>query len=351
VTEVKLHAFVLGQTTRPTIDAHDVYEAVLGDICHLEALGYDGAWLAEHHFSNYALVPNPLVLLAAAARETDRIGLGTAIIVLPLRNPLLVAEEAAMVDILSGGRLQLGLGRGYQPYEFRALGVDFDAAAARLSEGIDLLQHLWTRPDTPFSSSQYDVPALTVTPAPVQRPHPPLWMACGSAGSIGAALDKNCNVVVNVGNRGPGLVEQLRSVFDEQCERRGIDPVTRTFAAQTHGYLVEGQADEDVVVRSSGHLHRVQARLRRDGQGLVGGVNDASGREEGEPTFEGHSSASLMGSAEHMRRQAQRFADLGVTDLFVTYRFGEMQTPRVRESMQAVSEAIAAVTPRQPLTV
>ncbi len=336
---MNLHAFLLGQTMAPTIDARDVYRSLLDDGGILEQLGFHGVWLAEHHFSNYVLVPNPLTLLAAMARTTRSIRLGTSVIVLPLRNPVLVAEEAAMVDQLSEGRLELGFGRGYQPYEFKCLNIPYDEATSRMRESLDLLTHLWTRPDEAFHGKHFQAPGFSVTPAPRQLPHPPLWMAAGSPASVGEALDRGMSIVMNVGNNGPAKAEQMAEMFRAECARRGIAPGSVRFALQTHGYLVESRDDEAKVVRSGGFLHRVQVRLREQRQSIVRGLNDASGSEAGEPTYEGWSSASLIGSRDHIERQLTRFAGLGLTDLFVTMRFGEFETPGIRRSMQAIAEA------------
>ena len=102
---------------------HDVHARTTAEIIEADRLGYDVAWIAEHHFSNkYGILPDPFIYLGYLASKTERIGLGSAVITLPLHNPVRVAENAAFVDILSGGRFMLGLGSGYRPYEFEGPG-------------------------------------------------------------------------------------------------------------------------------------------------------------------------------------------------------------------------------------
>jgi len=339
---VRLHAFLLGQSAEQTIDTRHIYPTLIEDARLAEKFGYDGAWFAEHHFSNYAIVPNSLTLVAAIAQATSTIRLGTSIILLPLRNPIFVAEEIAMVDQLANGRLEVGFGRGYQPYEFKRLGIDFKSSGERLNEGCDFLIHLFKNPDAPFSSSFYSVDGVTITPSPRQEPHPPFWLACGSPASIGMALDKGMSVVMNIGNNGSELADRSAQMFRDVCRERGIDPKSVRFAMQTHGYLIEGSQDEDVIVRSGGYLHRVQQRLREERERLVRGINDASGGEKGEPTFEGWSKASLIGSPDHIRRQIARFSSLGVTDLFVTYRYGFVTTEGTRKSLEFIANEVKA---------
>jgi alkanesulfonate monooxygenase SsuD/methylene tetrahydromethanopterin reductase-like flavin-dependent oxidoreductase (luciferase family) len=245
-----------------------------------------------------------------------------------------------MVDQLSDGRLEAGFGRGYQPYEFDRLGVDFNEALPRLIEGMNLLSHLFVNPDQPFEGHYYKTNSLTITPAPRQLPHPPFWIAAGSAESIGFALDRGLSIVCNVGNNGPDLASRLVDTFHQECHKRAIDPKMVRFALQTHGYLVDSKDEVDTVVRSGGFLHRIQVRLREQRHQIILGINEASGHEKGEPTYAGWSSASLIGDREHIQKQVYRFAGLGISDLFVTMRFGEFKTLGTRQSMQAIAEAI-----------
>lgn len=103
---------------------------------------------------------------------------------------------------------------------------------------------------------------MTIAPTCRKLPHPPVWLACGSPESMGAALDRGMSVVVNIGNSGPALAEKMVQMYRAECARRGLDPSSRRFALQTHGCLIESKDNEDAVVRSGGFLHRVQVRLR-----------------------------------------------------------------------------------------
>ena len=119
------------------------FEATIQDCERAEALGFDSVWLGEHH-NHPLLYPTPLIGLAAIASRTRRVHLGTGVLLLPLYHPLAVAEEGAMVDMISGGRLILGLGAGYAPEEFSAFGISIKERGRRLEEGAALLHRLWT---------------------------------------------------------------------------------------------------------------------------------------------------------------------------------------------------------------
>jgi alkanesulfonate monooxygenase SsuD/methylene tetrahydromethanopterin reductase-like flavin-dependent oxidoreductase (luciferase family) len=162
-------------------DQRDRYEQALTQACHADAVGFDSVWLTEHHFSRHGIVSDSLAVLGHLAARTSSVRLGTAVSVLPLHHPLRFAEAAATVDQLSGGRLDLGIGRGYQPGEFRGFGVDSAEKHDRFAEALDVLQRVWSA-DGPVSHAgrYWSFEDAYPQPRPVQRPHPPLWVATDS---------------------------------------------------------------------------------------------------------------------------------------------------------------------------
>ncbi|HVO94212.1 MAG TPA: LLM class flavin-dependent oxidoreductase [Terriglobales bacterium] len=150
------------------------FDETLRECQRAEQAGFDSVWLGEHH-NNPILHPAPLIGLAALASCTSRIGLGTGVLLLPLYHPMMVAEEGAMVDRVSGGRLILGIGAGYAPEEFAAFGIPLNERGSRLEEGATLLLRLWTEERVTHHGRHYQAADATVTPRPVQRPRPPIW--------------------------------------------------------------------------------------------------------------------------------------------------------------------------------
>src|SRR5713226_5085454 len=119
-------------------------KATLKQLARAEQLGFDSLWVNEHHFHQYGgMMPSLPVLLAALSQHTSTARLGTSVVLLPLYNPLHVAEELAMVDLLSGGRVELGVGRGFVLHDYEVLGVPSDDAQARLIESLDVLRNAW----------------------------------------------------------------------------------------------------------------------------------------------------------------------------------------------------------------
>src|SRR5262249_40986460 len=142
-----------------------------------EDLGFDSVWLTEHHYADYGLASAPSVLLATLAARTSRVRLGIAVYVIPFHHPLRIAEETAMLDILSGGRLTVGLGGGNRPLEFYGHGVPREQSRARMDEAVDVLLQAWTCDRVNFSGTYWKILDVPVYPKPITKPHPQLAFA------------------------------------------------------------------------------------------------------------------------------------------------------------------------------
>jgi alkanesulfonate monooxygenase SsuD/methylene tetrahydromethanopterin reductase-like flavin-dependent oxidoreductase (luciferase family) len=183
-------------TSHPNTEAEpyphrDVHARVTQQILRADELGYDYAWVAEHHFSNeYGIMPDVFVYAAYLAALTKRIKIGTAVVTLPLANPLRVAENAAFVDILSNGRFALGLGSGYRKYEFDGFGVDFDKRRDIQEEALPLLLDLFHAKRVDHHDNYFNFKIAgpyELFPHAVQVPHPPIFLAGATDRSIGVA--------------------------------------------------------------------------------------------------------------------------------------------------------------------
>lgn len=159
--------------TGPELYAHWLEQVDLA-----EQLGYGCVWLTEHHFGPYGgMLPDPQLFLAALSQRTSRIRLGIAVILMPLHNPMRVAEDVAMLDVLSNGRVDVGVGRGMAVTRWDAFGADEATSQQRLDEHLDLLCQALSGEDVRWSGTflRWETP-VTVLPRPVQQPHPPIWV-------------------------------------------------------------------------------------------------------------------------------------------------------------------------------
>ena len=158
-------------------DPKRIVEETTEQVQHGESLGFYSAWLAEHHFSRYGLGSSSLILASTIAARTQKIRLGTAVLVPALHNPIRLAEDTATLDLVSDGRLDVGFGRGSAGYEYSGYDVDWEESQERFQESIAVIQALWTTPDYSHEGRYYRVKRANLVPAPVQRPHPPIYIA------------------------------------------------------------------------------------------------------------------------------------------------------------------------------
>jgi alkanesulfonate monooxygenase SsuD/methylene tetrahydromethanopterin reductase-like flavin-dependent oxidoreductase (luciferase family) len=144
----------------------DLYREVIAQITWAEQLGFGSVWLTEHHFCDDGYTPSPLVVASAIAQATDQMHIGTNLMVLALHNPVRLAEDAATLSLLSGGRFSLGVGQGYWQREFDAFGRELRFRPSYLEEGIELIRRCWRGDSDEFSGRRFQLPALPVTPTP-----------------------------------------------------------------------------------------------------------------------------------------------------------------------------------------
>jgi probable F420-dependent oxidoreductase len=153
-----------------------LYERALEQIEIAEDLGYEWVNLTEHHVAADGYLPAVMPVLAAIAATTSRIRLSTGMLILSLHHPLRIAEEAAVVDLISGGRLTLGVAVGYRKVEFDALGIDYETRGRRFRESLEILVRAWSGEPFSYEGEIFSIPEVVVQPRPSQRPHPPLWL-------------------------------------------------------------------------------------------------------------------------------------------------------------------------------
>jgi alkanesulfonate monooxygenase SsuD/methylene tetrahydromethanopterin reductase-like flavin-dependent oxidoreductase (luciferase family) len=158
---------------------------VLAECLYAEELGYNSVWLPEHHFGLFGCLPSPAVFLSHLAAKTKRIKLAPATVLLPCNNPLRVAEEFALLDLLSDGRAIFSAGRGYDKREYDAFNIPFDESRDRFYEGLDLVRTAWTQEEFTYEGRFYSLSQpVSCLPRPVQKPHPPIYVACFSRPTV-----------------------------------------------------------------------------------------------------------------------------------------------------------------------
>ena len=196
------------------------YQDTLDLVIRSEQLGFDAVWLGEEHFYSFGICPSPQLFLTALARETTTLRLGTAISLLPFENPLRKAEDFAMLDLLSNGRLDFGAGRGGIPKHFEGFCIEPQESRARYEEALDIIRRAWTQERFSYQGQFWQVPELAVSPKPVQKPHPPIYRGTLSLESFETAgrLGDNAFVVPWLSAPHPEVrrrVERYRALLKE----------------------------------------------------------------------------------------------------------------------------------------
>lgn len=203
---------------------HQVLHDTLEEVQIADRLGFDSVWLAEHHFSRYGILGNPLQFGAAIAAGTQRIVIGTAVMVVPFHDPIRLAEEGAALDVISRGRFQMGLGRGYQPKEFSGFGVDPAESRGRYDEAVEILDLAWNEEGWSHRGRYFSYETLTTYPRPYQPGGPPLVHASVSPSSFRKRGLDGSNIITSPSFTPLGKMKANFDVYRDSLTEGGHDP-------------------------------------------------------------------------------------------------------------------------------
>ena len=318
----------------------------LEQIVFADELGFDTAWLGEHHFSRHGLVSGIFTMLGSVAARTKHIKLGTAVVVLPFHSPILVAQEAATVDILSNGRLVLGVGSGYQRQEFDGMGVNVEEARDRFREYLDVIIAAWSgKPeDTMTYKGEFiDVEDLWTMPKPMQTPHPPLHIAVStSPETVDFAASKNIQIIVGgptaVMGQAPDVVRLWHSKMEEYGHKHDhLDPPVSTgvYVAPT---MEEAERDSiGLDDFSTKILARIGSPIGKDGSVPKGYEQWANRQRDREMATEAARTAGmpkLHGTAEVVVERLELVRGMGVNHIFSNFGFPGLAHEKTMRSME-----------------
>lgn len=304
----------------------EFYAELLEQVEAADALGFDSFWIAEHHFHEYGGIPRPPVWMAAAAQRTRRIRLGAAVVVLPFDNPLRSAEDYAMVDVLSGGRLNLGVGSGYLAHEFAGFGIDPAEKRERFDEGLDILLTAWTGERFSYRGKYHTVEDVQINVVPVQKPRPPVWIAIlrnEGAAHVGRRGFPVMMIPYATTERIEELAETVRG-FREAFIGAGGRREDATVAFGLHAYCADSFAQARAHAREAMDRY-VRTRLyakQRPFETLV------------------EKELIAFGNPDDVARVARRYADAGLTHFLAISNFGGLEHRRVLRSMELMAKEV-----------
>ena len=263
-----------------------------------ESLGYHSTFLVEHHFTGFGQVSATLNLLAWIGARTTSLRLGTAVIVLPWHNPVLLAEQIATLDLLSNGRVDAGIGKGYRMKEFEGFSISMDEADARFEECLKVMLKAWTS-DTPWShqGTYWQYNEVVVEPPSTQKPHPQIWMGAGSPRSVKQVAQLGFNMLLGQFDSFEMIAEEV-ALFKSEVESLGrvFDPMSVAVARSVN--LVDSTAEYDQALES-----RMAARRRTQNLAL---------RPDFQDTRDSAEAGTIYGSPDQVSEKIQALHDIGI---------------------------------------
>jgi alkanesulfonate monooxygenase SsuD/methylene tetrahydromethanopterin reductase-like flavin-dependent oxidoreductase (luciferase family) len=288
-----------------------------------EALGYYGSFLVEHHFTGWSQVSATLGLLTYLAARTKTLRLGTAVMVLPWHNPVLLAEQAATLDVLSGGRLDFGIGKGYRHSEFTGFCIPSEEAEARFEEGLEVILKAWTS-EGRFSHHGrfWNFENIVAEPAAAQRPRPPIWMAAGSEPSIRKVATRGFNLLLDQ-FAGPDLIKQRIEFFKSELKTvgRSYNPMEVCVARDL--YIANDRKDRaDAIERLNATRQRTIDVSKAPNHS--GGSHILSYAKSGAPDV----SSTLIGTTEEIYDKLLALNEAGAEYIILSVLGGSRQSLR-----------------------
>ena len=296
-----------------------------------ERAGLSAIWVAEHHFHSGGVCPSPPVLLAALGARTQRIRLGAMVSVLPFHDPVEVAEEYAMVDRLSGGRLNLGLGSGYIPMELEGFGIDAATKRERFDASFDTLRAALS--GSPVHVRAAGAPEVTTNVRPVQQPHPPLWIAAQRREALPFVARRNVSVALIP----YATVPDLATLAEEIREFRSHLPTGSAAEVAVALHLYAGDAPR---VARRGLQRYLDSRLATQSAFYQQRVREDPRLASAEAIEE--AGFALFGPAGSVRDRLEGFDRAGVDEVLGIFDFGGLAPAQVRRSVRAIGAVTRA---------
>jgi len=255
-----------------SIPLEDVYTRALDRIEVMDRTGYDAVWLAEHHFSGYSVCPSVHVMGTHVAARTQNLRIGMAVTLAAFYHPLRIAEEIALLDVLTGGRVNWGAGRGFDPREFEVFGVPPAESAARFREAVEIVLAAWTSERLTYEGRFHSYKDVEVLPKPHQRPHPPTWVAASSPPALKWAAEQGHTILMDPHSPHPEITRKFLR-YREGLEQAGHSVEGRQIPMARLVAVADSDAEAEAIARRGAKWtvgaylpKQVLASFREDGK-------------------------------------------------------------------------------------
>ena len=340
-----LFGSALAKRGGPDLDSAQGSHEWVDYVVEAEGLGYNSIFVVEHHFTGFGQVSASLNLLTWAAARTKTLRLGTAVIVLPWHNPVLLAEQAATIDLLSGGRLDFGIGKGYRHAEFASFCIPQEEADARFDEGLEVILKSWTS-EQRFSHHGrfWHFEDIIVEPPTAQKPHPPIWMGAGSPDSIRKVARRGAKLLLDQ-HASMALTVERFNVYKDEIEKMGrrFDPMD---VGVSRAFFVAKNAEEKAKAIETRFANQ-QRLVKADAS--PGGQKSTASLLSFDQTLDAAGDSALFGTPDDIAVKLEMLRAAGIEHLLLNGPTGSRENLRAfaRDIMPAFAGSAPAPR-RQP---
>jgi alkanesulfonate monooxygenase SsuD/methylene tetrahydromethanopterin reductase-like flavin-dependent oxidoreductase (luciferase family) len=298
---------------------------VLEQTEYADELGYNSVWFAEHHFSEYGILTSPQILLTAAAQRTKNIRLGVSIVTLPFKNPIQVAEDYALLDVLSNGRLNLGLGSGYLPHEFAGFNVDPNDKALRFNDALAVIEKAWTGEKFSHNGEYYQFSNIKLEVIPKQE-KVPIWI--GTLSHRGAEfvgkMGYSIMGVPYVASRSISELKQIIDNFRKAYREAGHDEKKVNIPLAVHTFVAETREEAERISKKHVNLYLDTRQYGRNAK-----FEDLEEREQ-----------LLIGTPEDVIQRLKKYQEAGCDHIMMLMNFGGLPHKEVLKSIELVAKEV-----------
>lgn len=339
----------------PKWTQEEVFDNTTHYAVEAERLGYHGAWVLEHHFTRFGLCAHPVTLAAYILGKTTTLRVGTAVCVLPLYHPLQIAEQVAMVDQLSNGRFDFGVGRGLFQKDFDAFGVDPSKSHLIMREWLDIIKRAWTEDVVEAHSELIDFAAVPLYPTPRVKPHPPIYVVCESPSSTEWVASQGYPMLLSWWLEREALRSQVE-LYNEVARSHGHDPSKAEHVLSAIACVADTQEEAKDQIRDNigwwrkvgqeallkfeelRKLGNYELVLRRWEEQILAGSGDPDAGERA--ALERLLDLNLVGTPEHcVDRIVELVETTGIRHFIVGFE-GVGDRERILQSMRRFTEEV-----------
>jgi alkanesulfonate monooxygenase SsuD/methylene tetrahydromethanopterin reductase-like flavin-dependent oxidoreductase (luciferase family) len=342
----------LALSPAPEEDAARIDDQI-AQVCYAEELGFSDVWLTEHYFTGESVYNDALLFAAALAMRTERIRIGFAVVQMPFHHPVRLAVQLALLDNLSKGRIDVGIGKGtvYNEYEFVGHGLRSDDSRERMEEAVDILQRAWREAPLTYNGTYYQLHIPELRPRPYQQPGPPLWRSVISPESFTAC--GRLGLPILTARLPVARIKERWALYEAGLEAGGHDSETRArllgqSALWRNVYVAESDAEAEdelaaLLLRTRDHMMHVRDAYNPDDfvidpVMLNAWTDPAVGNDEAIAYV--LETGSLYGSPARVREQVAELRDVGVRHLLCQTGFGDMSHEQNLASMRRFGELV-----------